>query len=270
MSIASRLFTLGSSIIISACGASAPLGGSALIKEPVAQQCARQGIQGCADLVDGIILYVDGDKSAAGIELRRAAAKNAPADLRRFAAALEPFLPTSTGREIAALLAIDGPAGKGGGVTAEVATEPEGDIGAAVLTQPWPESASRIERAQLAMSVQTDPKRLTTESVFPLRDPDKAICSLAAGYTLCVSLESGPLIVTDATTPPGCETELVIGAATDDGLLGWLAPTHPGFHGSRFLVRPDQRVVVAARNADPEVPGDERCFVTWAAFRPRL
>ena len=79
------------------------------------------------------------------------------------------------------------------------------------------------------------------------------------------------LLVTDAITPPGCTTELVIGVTNAAGRIGWVAPANsPGFHGARFFVRSNQWVVVAARGMSIDDPGDERCYVTWAAFKPRV
>ncbi|MEY4544383.1 MAG: hypothetical protein RL685_578 [Pseudomonadota bacterium] len=127
-----------------------------------------------------------------------------------------------------------------------------------------------VERVQLSMAAQSDPRRMTTESVTPLRAADKALCDIGGSKAVCVRLESGPLVVTDAMTPLGCKEELIIGATNADGRVGWLVPTNsPGFHCARFFVRPSQWVVVAARSQSLEDPGDERCYVTWAAFKPR-
>jgi len=256
---------LSFSVLMCACGASQALGGSALIKAPVEQQCSRYGLKGCPELVDGVLLYVDGDEGAATRKLRRAAGKNVPEDVQRFAAAIAAVLPAESGGAIAALL------------TGDVSTtQPTTDDAASATPEPAGPStkgslATRSERIQLTMAAAADPMRMTTESVFPLRDADRAMCQIAGGNAVCVRLETGPLVVTDAMTPPGCATELLIGATSIDGRIGWIAPTStPGFHGAKFFVRPSQAVVVAAPNMTLDDAGNEHCYITWAAFKPRV
>ncbi|MEY4544384.1 MAG: hypothetical protein RL685_579 [Pseudomonadota bacterium] len=92
------------SILTSACAAASALGGSALIKAPVEKECSRSGLQACPELVEGVVLYVDGNEQAATQQLKRAASKNAPADLKRFAQAIAVVLPAKTGGPIVAIL----------------------------------------------------------------------------------------------------------------------------------------------------------------------
>jgi hypothetical protein len=65
--------------------------------------------------------------------------------------------------------------------------------------------------------------------------------------------------------------ELLIGAADANGRFVWLAPANaPGFHGARFFVRSNHWVTVTPLQASLDDEGDSRCFVTWAAFKPRI
>jgi hypothetical protein len=275
------------SVVMCACAATSALGGSALVKAPVEQQCSRYGLKGCPELVDGVLLYVSGDERAATLRLKRAASKNVPAKIQRFARAISIALPAESGSEIVAILTgevadeehDDGIDNEG--IDEEALAEEEADeedteesTGArASFSGRFQSGATpaRFERVQLSMAAQTDPTRLTTESVSPLRDADRTLCQIGGSDAVCVRLESGPLIVTDAVTPPGCTTELIIGATNADGRIGWIAPaSSPGFHGARFFVRSNQWVVVAARGSNIDEPGDERCYVTWAAFKPRV
>jgi hypothetical protein len=50
----------------------------------------------CPELVDGVLLYVDGDKAGAQEKIRRGAAQNAPEELRKFAKALDGVLPSDS------------------------------------------------------------------------------------------------------------------------------------------------------------------------------
>jgi len=279
MNIASAI--LVGSAAMCACAATAALGGSALIKAPVEQQCSRYGLKGCPELVDGVLLYVDGDERAATLRLKRAASKNVPEKLQRFAKAISVALPAKSGDEIVAILTgeveeeelDDGSVDEEALADADDAEDDDDTGSAAPARAPLLSGAAptRFERVQLAMAAQTDPTRLTTETVSPLRDADRAPCQIGGADAVCVRLESGPLIVTDALAPPGCAAELLIGATNADGRIGWVAPaSSPGFHGARFFVRSYQWVVVAARGATGDEPGDERCYVTWAAFKPRV
>jgi hypothetical protein len=254
---------LSYSALMCACGASQALGGSALLHAPIEQQCSRYGLKGCPELVDGVLLYVDGNEGAATRKLHRAASKNVPEDLQRFAGAIAATLPASSGNAIVAILT-------GNASTAQVASGDDEDDAVPATAGPSA-TATRSERVQLTMAAPADPMRMTTESVFPLRDADRAICQIAGSNAVCVRLETGPLVVTDAMTPPGCATELLIGATSIDGRIGWIAPTGtPGFHGAKFFVRPSQSVVVAAPNMTLDDEGSEHCYITWAAFKPRV
>ena len=95
---------LGGSVTMCACAASSALGGSALIKAPIEQQCASHGLKGCPELVDGVMLYVDGDEPAAKRQLKLGASKNVPADLQRFAQAISTVLPAKTGGFVTEIL----------------------------------------------------------------------------------------------------------------------------------------------------------------------
>ena len=54
------VLVLGGSSLIVGCAA-----GSMMIKGPVQQQCAGYGLKGCPELVDGVVLYLDGKEALA-------------------------------------------------------------------------------------------------------------------------------------------------------------------------------------------------------------
>lgn len=263
--------------------------GTALIKAPVESKCAGYGLKGCGELVEGVVFYVDGDKERATFKLKQAAARNSPDAIRPFAKAIKDIVPGEDGAAIAEILS--GEVELRAGTEAAVAVENphRRDVQAAEPTRsqpsgasPEPEevedavsraprSAARIEHVQLAMAAPVDPSRLLTDSVAPQRDPEKTICEVAAEPAVCVRREQGPLVLTDAVVPATCRTELYIGASDATGKTIWVAHANaPGFHGGRYLVRADQRLTVAARGVGLNTSGDDRCFVTWAAFRPRM
>ncbi len=257
-----------------------------MLKAPVEQQCAGHGLKGCGDLVDGVMLYVDGDKPNAMHKLKEAAAKNSPEQLRPFANALKDVLPGEAGHEIAEILSGEiNPSQAPGDVSnrlnpyqASVAVAAPGAVSAAPdYTATLALDAlrnARLENIELAMAAPVDPVRFVTESANP-RMPGAAIqtiCEIAGSNGPCVrTLWTTPLVVTDAVTPVGCKSEVFIGAGDDSGKLVWFAQTNfPGFHGARFLVKTGQTLTVVARGIDSTKELDARCSVAWAGFRPRF
>jgi hypothetical protein len=260
---------------------------SMMIKPPVEQKCAGYGLRGCDQLVDGVVLYVNGDKDAAVLALKRGAAANSPAQLRPFASAIKTVISGDTGEEIAEILSGDVHAPTVA-VVAAAATNMDGQTtvpnnsyregvpsSATVLQSAAAHDVSRsdssMEHIELALAAPVDPSRLFTESVNPQREPTKTVCEVAGANATCVRKGTGPFVITDAVTPISCKADLFIGASDYTGKMSWLVQTNsPGFHGARFLLRSDQWLTVAARGVPTNSDGDERCIVTWAGFRPRM
>jgi hypothetical protein len=257
-----------------------------MIKAPVEQQCAGYGLKGCDRLVDGIIMYVDGDKPGAVHKLKEGAAKNSPEQIRPFAKSLKELVPGQAGAEIAEILSGEiGPEK----VSSEVASRPNpyqpspgaampsptpSEVGAKAPPAPdASRSTARLEHVELALVAPVDPSRLVTESASPrATGPVQSVCEIAGGNGTCVRKPTGgPLVITDAVTPVGCKNEVFIGAGDEAGHLGWFAQTNfPGIHGARFLVKSDQALTFVVRGAAPSKEIDARCVVTWAGFRPRI
>jgi hypothetical protein len=254
-----------------------------VIKPPVEQKCSSYGLRGCDQLVDGVVLYVNGDKDAAMLALKRGAAANSPAQLRPFAGAIKSVISGETGQEIAEILSgdVQAPAaavvvtattnmdgattGPASAPSSGAAAPPSGAAPSVPRTDPV------LENLELALAAAVDPSRLFTESVSPQREPTKTVCEVAGSNSTCVRKGTGPFVITDAITPSACKADLFIGASDYTGKMSWLVQTNsPGFHGARFLLRSDQWLTVAARGVPTNTDGDERCIVTWAGFRPRM
>src|SRR5688572_26924424 len=75
-------------LALGGCGAT-----SMMIKAPVSEQCTAQGVKSCPELVDGVLMYVDGDKVGANAKFRVVAAQNSPEALKRFAERLTSAVP---------------------------------------------------------------------------------------------------------------------------------------------------------------------------------
>jgi len=268
-------------------GAAALLGcaaGTALIKAPVEQKCAGYGLKGCGELVDGVVLYVNGDKDAAVLALKRGAAKNSPAQIRPFAGAIKSVISGDTGEEIAEILSGEIKTPTAAVVTAE-ATNMDGE--ATVPSNPYRGSAQSSANtappqlppvdhnetiATLAIAASVDPSRLLTGAVSPLAEELRAQCDVLGKQGVCSRQQSGPIVITDAAVPTGCPSEMYFGAAeSSDGHTSWLVQANAlGIHGAKFFVRSDQRLVFAVRAVSATATTDPRCVVTWAGFKPRI
>lgn len=76
------------SLVLGGCGAT-----SMMIKAPVAEQCTAQGVKSCPELVDGVLMYVDGDKVGAKAKFKVVASQNSPEALKQFAQRLTSAVP---------------------------------------------------------------------------------------------------------------------------------------------------------------------------------
>jgi hypothetical protein len=70
--------------ILAACG-----GATLVLKSPVEDQCNKAGLQGCPDVVGGVLVYIDGDKPNGKDRMLRGAAQNAPEKVKAFAQAIK-------------------------------------------------------------------------------------------------------------------------------------------------------------------------------------
>jgi outer membrane protein OmpA-like peptidoglycan-associated protein len=66
--------------IIAACG-----GVQVVLKPPIEERCNKAGIQGCPEVVEGAIVYIQGDKPKGKDQMLRGVAQNAPEKVKEFA-----------------------------------------------------------------------------------------------------------------------------------------------------------------------------------------
>jgi hypothetical protein len=279
-----KAFVVCAALALVGCAA-----GTALIKAPVENKCAGYGLQGCGELVEGVVAYIDGDKVAGKFKLKQAAAKNSPQAIRPFAKTIKDLVPGEDGQAIAEILSgevemrvavapppTENPYRRDANALGSDGSPPRGRSPARDDEEGGRESARArplpwAGHVELALAAPVDPARLLTSSAAPQREPAKTVCEVAGTHATCVQLEQGPIVLTDAVAPASCRTELYIGALDATGRTAWAIQANaPGFQGGRYLVRSDQRIVVAARGVDLKTTGDDRCFVTWAGFRPRM
>lgn len=63
-----------------ACG-----GAEIILKSPIEERCGSVGLQGCPEITQGVILYVEGKNEDGKLKIEQGAAQNAPDKLRKFA-----------------------------------------------------------------------------------------------------------------------------------------------------------------------------------------
>lgn len=61
----------------------------AVIKTPLDDKCGQAGLQGCPELGEGILLYIEGDEVKGKEMVLRAAGANTPANIKKFAKQLK-------------------------------------------------------------------------------------------------------------------------------------------------------------------------------------
>jgi hypothetical protein len=260
------------------CGAA-----SMVIKPPVQQRCEAAGLKGCPEVVDGVMLYVEGDEAGATEKLRAGAAQNSPEDVRKFAQALVEVsgLPGASQfagpvTQIAKLLVTQ--ASAKGSVQTTVAVTTVAVAPTATATRPVElPAASSPDRAELAMFALTapvDPTRTETESLSFAGTTAPVTCEVAGNAALCVSRRVGPLMVTDMLALSGCPGRLFLGASVaDSGAMGlrWFAEaSSAGLTGARLFVSGGEWLqVIFVPNAKAD-PRDPKCVLTWSGFRPRM
>jgi OOP family OmpA-OmpF porin len=60
-----------------------------VIKSPIEEQCNKAGVTGCPEMVDGAMVYIQGDKVKGKDQMLRGAAQNAPDNVKKFAAGIK-------------------------------------------------------------------------------------------------------------------------------------------------------------------------------------
>jgi hypothetical protein len=275
------LSAIAMGFVVGGCGAT-----SMMIKAPVAEQCATQGVKSCPELVDGVLLYVDGDKVGAKAKFKVVASQNSPDALKQFAQKLTSAVPGGAAvsgplGEVALLITeqadqtAPAPPAPPPSTTAVASVDPdddpeeeEDDTGAATDAR---FEAARRNHVELALSAPVDPNRLLTETISPLNEEGRGPCEVAQKAATCAKRQQGPLVVTGAVTPPSCRADLFVGASDSTGRVAWFVQTNgAGVAGGAFYVRADQWLTLAVRGVGQNVTPDPLCFVTWSGFRPRM
>jgi hypothetical protein len=241
------LFTLLILPLLTSCSA------GLVLKSPINSKCESAGLKGCPELTEGALLYVEGKKAEGKEQLLAGAAQNAPAKVKKFAAAIRELrnIPGVADKvkplmEVADILA-SAKGGKGGGK----GKARKGIGGAAPESVEYDEDAGHAEGG----------------TVSPGNARNRVPCGNMPGYAACVRVATGPLVITDLAVGDGCPTEMIAAAARSaDDLMSvhWIVRSPHGLGDERGFVRPGESLFIASQGNG----GDPRCSMTWAGFRP--
>jgi hypothetical protein len=291
MALASLALTL-----VAGCGAA-----GLVLKSPLSERCTDAGLKGCPELVDGVLDYIDGNKTEGMAKLKKGAAENAPDKIQEFAAELQPLLKlpgvesyAQPIKEIVDLLASsaksastrkvpvtpedDGPPA----TTVVTKAEAEHDLinpyrtgqpRASSVMAPWP------TRPTAAASIPNlDVAHMRTSTVVPATDAKALACEgplaiVPGGTCARVPVMLGPFVVTDVFAPGGCGDQLFVSTGNSEGAHGWTmfnaAVGALSIHGMQLVVQSDERLYVGARTEKGLLRSDAlRCTVTLSGWRP--
>jgi len=256
-------------------GSCAGMGASMVVKPPLQSECQRLPIRGCGELVDGVLLYVEGDKPAAMEKIREAKTENAPAELKPFAKSLRDAasLPGAGDfavpmNEIADLLDAPAMASTAAISSAGITREAE----SAPLPKPVVPAVIQQDPATRALSATADFGRLTTDTVDLSLANAREPCSVAGQDALCVKAREGALIVTDVIAGRSCPDRVFVGATLSDstafGFRWQLEATATALTGARLSIGAGERLQVALVPGKKGPSDSPDCFLTWSGFRP--
>lgn len=264
------------------------MGGAQLVlKSPVQSKCEEMKLRGCEQLAEGIVLYVDGDKTRGYSALRAGLARNTgdPLKLKALAtglkllqkapgvgsyvAAMRPVIELIDDTANQALLERKDREEEGDEVEAKAEAKgaPRAPAAPSSGAEPseGPQARSRRGGRSMVGSVRTG-------TVLPGRDAAEP-CNLLGGrpgatQAQCSLVVTGPFLLTDLHGA-GCPQDLVV-LAGDPEQPAWFilisAGKQAALHGSRLAVGKELPLTVAYLPATA-TPLPTQCAVTWSGTR---
>lgn len=251
-----RILVLASALLALSCGGVAGL----VLKTPITSKCEESGLQGCPELVEGMLLYVEGNKGSAAPKLKAAAAANSPKELVEFAAAIKmlesiPSLAQYMGPVIEVTTIIVDSAkshrtdggkshNKGKNNNNDRNDGTTNNASAGIITADTDSAQLRT----ITFSISQHPK------IKPCGDPDPDSFH-------CVRVGRGPFVLTDFVAAKGCSVFAFAREAENEERV-WRIDAGPDTHGMRLVVTSKQTLVIGATGSG------EDCQVTWSGFKP--
>ncbi len=238
--------------LLAGCGGSVTV----VLKSPVESKCSSAGLQGCPELTQGVLVYVEGKHEEGKDLLVKGAAQNAPGKVKKFAKSIRELkqIPGASGYakplfEVADILASAKGAAKGGG--APQGRDDDGD-------EPGPGPAP--------MAGPPGPREGGT--VVLNSASDRTPCGgVGTGLGFCAVIATGPLTLTELSTGAGCPGEVVVASVRTRASAEtprWIARNPHGAADARAIVAPSELLVVGVQAS---AANDPRCSLTWAGVR---
>lgn len=256
---------LASLVLSMALGCNASL--QLALKQPIQKECVSTGLHGCAELTDGVLLYVQGEHDEARKKIQVGAAENEPAKLHAFAEKIRDLkgLPGADEYggplfEVADLLAPESGARHAKSSPDEVASKtsaPGSDDRPA--TSLHPVAGTLVPAADR----RARPCQLYTDAPWE-SDPDAVVAR-------CVNIATGPAILTDIQTTGVCHDLLAVGAGTPENPR-WVLVGEPSalvaVHGAHYPIATGETLFIAQAGARADsLTHGSACIITWAAER---
>lgn len=240
-------------LVATGCGAAGSA--SLMLRAPVTQQCQQVPLQGCDELSEGVLLYLSGEKEEGRAKLVQGAAKNAPADLQKYASTLRALEQMPGAQkfmqplgEVTAILTRASTLPKGGPDISpqpvSVAEAPKSDVART------PSGPSAFQGARL-LTADTDVARMRFGT---LASPSEshAWCNHVAESARCELVRRGTLVLTDLVSVGSrCEGQYM--AVIRGGIVQLRLEGPFDFHGARVVIPASDALVVGQRLA-PEQP----------------
>src|SRR5882672_11875625 len=79
-----KLIAVITGVVLTSCAST-----RIVLEKPISDGCVSSGLQGCPELTDGILLYVEGDQQSAGAKIKAAVHENEPREVMAFANGLK-------------------------------------------------------------------------------------------------------------------------------------------------------------------------------------
>jgi hypothetical protein len=222
--------------VVLTLGLTSCVGAVELVKPPVSGKCQSLGLQGCAELVDGVVAYASGDKDAASASVDAAVRKNDAAKVKAFAQGLSAIADTpgvgSYGdalRELATLL-----------VAKNKASAPR------VQDVPAPPPEPLILRLRAGTIMPVDDDRAVPCKLAP--DPDPA---------RCIQAPMGPLVITDLHAGSDCDARVFVSGGRSESPAWFIRSGPTGMievHGAQLVVPEGLPLVVGVIPPPPPPP----------------
>jgi hypothetical protein len=264
-------------LFLPACSA----GVSFIIKDPIVEKCTSAGIQGCPDLTEGVILFVEGKQDEGKEKVLHGAAANSPEQLKEFAVILQlvgkiPGTEEYMGPvlEVAKIILEEAknqrPAKKGKTTTDSALADKSPDRAHDDRPAAPPIIVQAPSGPTRTLTADTDAERIGSGITAPWLNPTHVSCTspFGLGAAWCTTVVKGPFVVTDLSSGPGCQGDLFASAADSESRAWALAGSSLSplvVHGGRLLVRQGESLILGAGGKGAAEP---RCVVTWSGFKP--